>query len=262
MPAENKMPEQDDVKKKAFLRLAVAGGVTLAALGGLWWLDHSGGTPPPPESAPAPIVAASPPQVAAPEIESTLPPEEATENILDETQMEVKQTSTAQDAVAEAPPPPKVSNNPHPGVRPNVQPNSAASTLPQAANQPPVAAAIGNSIANNGVNPAMEPAARTSLAATPAPQAAALPARQSAPQPAPQNGNNFVVQLGVFSNPENARELVEKLKKQGVRAHLEARVQLGPYLNRVEAEKAQMEMRKLGYNAVLTQPYSVVPATK
>ena len=71
-----------------------------------------------------------------------------------------------------------------------------------------------------------------------------------------------MVQLGVFSNPDNARELVEKLKKQGVRAHLEARVQLGPYLNRAEAEKAQMEMRKLGYNALLTLPYSAVPAMK
>jgi len=45
---------------------------------------------------------------------------------------------------------------------------------------------------------------------------------------------------------------VDKLNKQGIRAHLEARVQLGPFLNRQEAEKAQAEMRKLGYNALVT----------
>ena len=45
MPAENGMPENDDVKKKALLRLAVAGVVTTAALGGLWWLDQNNSEP-------------------------------------------------------------------------------------------------------------------------------------------------------------------------------------------------------------------------
>ena len=70
------------------------------------------------------------------------------------------------------------------------------------------------------------------------------------------------MQVGVFSNPDNARELVEKLNKQGVRAHMEARVQIGPFLNRQEAEKAQAAMRKLGYNALVTLPYSALTATK
>jgi DedD protein len=49
--------------------------------------------------------------------------------------------------------------------------------------------------------------------------------------------------------------MVEKLNKQGIRAHLEARVQLGPFLNRQEAEKAQLEMRKMGYKALVTTAY-------
>jgi len=61
-----------------------------------------------------------------------------------------------------------------------------------------------------------------------------------------------VVQLGVFSNPERARELVNKLRKQGIRAHMETRVQLGPFASREEAGKAQAEMRKLGVQALVT----------
>jgi DedD protein len=76
------------------------------------------------------------------------------------------------------------------------------------------------------------------------------------------SSKGFVVQLGVFSNPDNARELVDKLNKQGIRAHMEARVQIGPFLNRQEADKAQSEMRKLGYNALVTQPYLAPPATR
>lgn len=68
--------------------------------------------------------------------------------------------------------------------------------------------------------------------------------------PAAKGG--FVVQLGVFSNPDNARELVEKLRQQGIRAEMETRVHVGPFLNRAEAEKAQAELRKLGLTPVVT----------
>jgi len=205
MPAENGMPENEDVKKKALLRLAVAGVVTAAALGGLWWLDKGGSEPEkvaPEASAPTPIVAAPQPEVPAPEPEAAAPTQEPA-----------------------APPPPRVSNTP------SHTPRTPAPTQQPAPLPPPKA--------------------------TPAP-----PPPAAAPPPAPVAGKGYVVQLGVFSNPDNARELVEKLNKQGVRAHLEARVQIGPFLNRQEAEKAQAEMRKLGYNALVTLPYSALPATK
>lgn len=232
MPAENGMPENEDVRKKALLRLAVAGIVTAAALAGLWWLDQGGSEPKkvaPKTSLPAPIVAAPAPQVPAPEPEvqtsapeGTVPdqatPSEATTALQDQT---IQPPSRS---VESAPPPPKVSN---------------------ALRKPP---------APQQVTPPA-PLAPTSVAPPPVAQAAA-------PQATPGPSKSFVVQLGVFSNPDNARELVEKLKKQGIRAHLEARVQLGPFLNRQEAEKAQMEMRKLGYNALVTLPYPTLPATK
>jgi DedD protein len=236
MPVENGMPENEDVRKKALLRLAVAGIVTTAALGGLWWLDQSGSSAPPTASSPAPIVAAPAPEVAAPQTE---PQPEAQADAGAEP---VDDMPPGVDAGAAAPPPPRVSNN---MVVSGKNPGSTPPSLPtQAAVQPHSA-------------PAVQPAA--SPTTSPAKTAPPPPAK---PVAAPANGNNFVVQLGVFSNPENAREMVEKLRKQGIRAHLEARVQLGPFLNRAEAEKAQAEMRKLGYNALLTLPYSAVPAMK
>jgi len=61
-----------------------------------------------------------------------------------------------------------------------------------------------------------------------------------------------MVQLGVFSSPARAEELVQRLRKQGIRATTETRVHVGPFLNREEAEKAQIEMRRLGLNGVIT----------
>jgi DedD protein len=63
---------------------------------------------------------------------------------------------------------------------------------------------------------------------------------------------SFVVQLGVFSNPARAEELVRQLKEKGIRASTETRVHVGPFLNRQEADKAQTEMRRLGLSGVVT----------
>jgi DedD protein len=219
MPAENGMPENEDVRKKALLRLGVAGLVTAAALGGLWWLDQGGGEskkPAPQASAPAPIIAAPAPE-APPAPETSVP--EATAP---------KQETTAAPggaSVESAPPPPRVDNTP-----------KTARTPPSTHQAAPLS--------------------------VPAPSPQAQPQPAVAPQPAPGLGKGYVVQLGVFTNPDYARDLVDKLNKQGVRAHLETRVQVGPFLNRQEAEKAQAEMRKLGYNALVTLPYPALPAMK
>jgi DedD protein len=253
MAAENGMPEQEDVRKKALLRLAVAGGVTAAALGGLWWLDRSDSPRPVADTAPEPIVAAPPAQVEAPETEA--PPTEPEPVDPTEATAATDAASTESEAATSAPanPPLPVDLPPPPRVNKALLP----AARPAAAGRPEQTTAGAAPIA-----PAARPSgsgASVSAAAKAAPAAPAHPVSQPATPPASAGGTSFVVQLGVFSNPDNARELVEKLRKQGVRAHLEARVQLGPYLNRAEAEKARLEMRKLGYNALLSQPYSVQP---
>jgi DedD protein len=73
-------------------------------------------------------------------------------------------------------------------------------------------------------------------------------ARPGTPPPA---AGDYVVQLGVFTNPGNAQELVERLKKQGIRAYTETRVQVGPFKNKAEAEKAQVELKRIGISGLL-----------
>lgn len=64
-------------------------------------------------------------------------------------------------------------------------------------------------------------------------------------------GRGYVVQLGVFTNPANAQDLVERLRKQGIRAYTETRVHVGPFLNQAEAEKARAELRRQGISGVV-----------
>lgn len=208
MAAEDRSPEQEDVRRKALLRLGVAGVVTAVALAGLWWLDQDGKKPSvaeKPQAIPAPIVPAPPTDVVPPQAETPVPPATA------------EGAPPAPPAEPEVPPPPpKVSNLPSPPAPTPTPPRTPTATPGAAAPAP-------------------------STPPPPPPQAATVPA-----------GKGFVVQLGVFSNPDNARELVERLAKQGIRAQLEARVHLGPFRNRQEAEKAQAEMRRLGYTPLIT----------
>jgi DedD protein len=61
----------------------------------------------------------------------------------------------------------------------------------------------------------------------------------------------FLVQMGVFSNVSNAEELRAKLEKAGIPAQIEARVQVGPFASRAEAEAAQKKMTELGLSGLL-----------
>lgn len=227
MAAENGMPENEDVRKKALLRLGVAGVITAAALAGLWWLDQGADKEksiPSQATSPAPIVPAPTPDTAPPQTEPA--PAETPGAVEAESPSAPPSAEPGPSTPSEPPPPPRVSN----GVK-----------SPSSPSQPGAA-----------------PARNAALPSAPSPQ----PSASQAPAPTQviPAGKGYVVQLGVFSNPDNAREMVEKLNKQGIRAHLEARVQLGPFLNRQEAEKAQAEMRKLGYGALVTTAYPATPA--
>lgn len=56
----------------------------------------------------------------------------------------------------------------------------------------------------------------------------------------------FVLQLGVFNNVANAEELRAKLEQNGIPSQIEARVQLGPFQTRQEAEAMRDKLRALG----------------
>ncbi|MCS6787140.1 MAG: SPOR domain-containing protein [Thiobacillaceae bacterium] len=195
-------PSADGVKRRALTRLAIAGGVTLAALAGLWWLERAQRSDEPPAEAQAPAPIVSVPQPAPPQPAETgaaAPPEEVPA------------------APAEPPPPPKVGITPAPALTP---------AAPDAAPAPPT-----------------RPMAQAPAPARPAPAPAA-----PAPPPA---GRVYVLQLGVFTNPDNAKQLVERLAREGIRAHTETRVQVGPFASRAEAEAARAALERLGLKAVI-----------
>lgn len=64
----------------------------------------------------------------------------------------------------------------------------------------------------------------------------------------------FVVQMGVFANVGNAQQLHEKLVKAGIPAQIEARVQIGPFTSREQADLARSKMREMGLDAGVVVP--------
>ncbi len=218
-PHGNGLTENDDVRHRALLRLAVAGLVTAAALAGLWWLDHGSARNPvatEPIAQPAPIVTA-PMRESAPPLPAP------------------GETAPAEPAAT------TLAAEPDTGTEPAKAPAAAANTARPTEPPPPPR------VSNAQKKPAGAASPARATPATPS-----TPAASPVNQPAVPAGERFVVQLGVFSNPDRARELVDKLKKQGVRAHMETRVELGPFAYREEAEKAQAAMRKLGMAALIS----------
>ncbi len=212
-PADG-LVENDDVRRKALLRLGVAGVVTAAALAGLWWLDQGG-------DAPGKAVTATPPSPIVSAPLQTSPPPPPTDEAATETPDSAPEEAEAEPATGEA-------------VASGATARTETATPPARQEAPPPPPRVNNA-------PRLPPvAAPPSLPAPP-------PAR-----PALSLGEPYLVRAGIFSDPARARELVERLHQQGIRAQMETRVHLGPFANREEAEKAQATLRKLGIKGVLT----------
>jgi DedD protein len=229
MPEEETHLAQDvaaedtgEIRKKAMTRLVVAGVVTAAALGALWLLDRDGApekkkpakTPAPIVAAPAPIVEPAAPAPETPAAESK--PE---------------------------PPPPTAPEAAHAGKPAEAAPAGKKSGAAPAASTPPATTAPTKG-ASGGTPPA-SPAPARAEAAKPATTAPATPS------PRPEGAATYVVQLGVFADPANAKDLVERLAKLGVQARMETRVQVGPFDKREDADKARAAMLKLGVKGVV-----------
>lgn len=99
-----------------------------------------------------------------------------------------------------------------------------------------------------------EPTA-TAPSVPPVPTAPAKPAIRESPAIArPTTGGGFLVQVGVFSNLDNAEELRRKLADAGIPAHIEARVQVGPFATQAEAAGAQRKLKSLGMDPGMLLP--------
>ncbi len=224
--------ELPDIRRKLAWRMGFAGLMIIALLGGLALFDRLSVTsnevvePTPPQfTEPVPVPkkavtqpvtpAASEPESSAAPVDKSAPP-------------------------AEPPPRPEVAAQP---TLPRPTPSAARPAVPSASAKP--------------AEPKTPAAPATSTApATPAAPARAEPAAaplSAAPAPA-RLFNGYAVQAGVFSDPRRAEELHAKLTLEGIPSTIEARVEVGPFKTRQEAEAARAKLKALGIDAVLLPP--------
>lgn len=102
------------------------------------------------------------------------------------------------------------------------------------------------------------PAQKPAATAKPAPAAAAAPTpvpyRTAPPTEAARPDGSSVgyrIQLGLFSNLDNATALVQRLKKSGIAAQSETRVSVGPFTTRAEADEAMTQLKAMGLTPLL-----------
>lgn len=146
-------------------------------------------------------------------------------------------------------PPPRT----EPPQEPATTPPPEGTPANQAPPPPEVVAPAGPSAPRAAAGTPGHASATPKTAPPPAPGGAA--AQSAKPAPSAARGDEapsaYVVRLGVFSDPGNARELVERLARAGVQAKMETRVHVGPFPSRIEAELARAEILRLGIKGVV-----------
>jgi DedD protein len=126
-------------------------------------------------------------------------------------------------------------------ITPPAQESDVPAVKPETAVLPPPPPQVVN---NEKLAP---PAHATSVTPTPPPVTEAAPAEKTALIA----GKAYMIQVGVFTSPANAQALQKQLQRAGIEAHLETRVQLGPFKDKRDADKALARAKKLGIDAVL-----------
>lgn len=221
-----------EIKHKLAMRMLFAGAMIVALLGGLALFDYYSAqpepevTPPPQFTEPVPVakkMVTQPvtPPVAAPEAAApaeTKPVEpEATSAPVDKRAPRV-----------DTPPPPVVAAQPSVPRKP-AAPVHSASPVSTEASAPPTPT-------------------------PPAPSESAVsPTTPAVPTP-PRLFSGYALQAGVFADPRRAEELQARLVEAGIPATIEARVQVGPFKTRAEANAARAKLNALGIESVLLPP--------
>lgn len=138
---------------------------------------------------------------------------------------------------------------PIPG-QPQSQQTPATAPTTEPVVPPPPAAASDNSAAAPAAPVAEAVAAKDEVP----PSTASEPAAAETVQKETKSTESFVVQIGAFSDPANARHLVEKLKAEKIPAYTEpvksaqgekTRVRAGPYPTVAAAEQARARLKQL-----------------
>ncbi|OAJ71652.1 hypothetical protein A7976_09135 [Methylobacillus sp. MM3] len=153
------------------------------------------------------------------------------------------------EATAEAVPPPPIPGKlPDISTVPGAMPATGSALEEESSGADPATPYIASAAKTLG-KPGASVVAVQSPAVNPASAAQPSGARASIPAaPAPKA---FEVQLGVFTDIDNAKQLQAKLAQQGIPSHTETRVQIGPFKSRAEADRAREKLKALGVTAVI-----------
>ena len=226
--------ELSDIKRKLAWRMGFAGLMIVGLLGGLALFDYLSNQPVD-ANANAPQFT-EPVPVAKKAVTQPLTPAEPLPEAKEIKEAAIPEATTAPvDKAA-----PKLDLPPRPEI-------AAHPVLPRASQ--PATRVVGQVNAPAAAAPSARPVE------TRAPTAPSAPARQDtemAPPAAPLRlYSGFALQAGVFADPRRAEELHAKLTLEGIPSTIEARVQVGPFKTREEAEAARAKMKALGIDAVM-----------
>lgn len=97
--------------------------------------------------------------------------------------------------------------------------------------------------------PALPPPARTTGGAA-GPAATPPPAVVEAPSAAARLVSGYIVQSGLFSDLALAEQWQARLAQEGIPSSIEARLQIGPFESRAEADAARRKLKKLGIDTL------------
>jgi len=221
-----------DIKRKLAWRMGFAGLMIVALLGGLALFDHMGeqslteSSAPPQFTEPVPVAK----KVLT---QPVTPAESAPEAKKDDKKVsEPESTSAPVDKSAprlEPPPRPEVTAQP---ILPRA---SQPAARPPAATSQPVPSSPAKPVEAKAATPAVVVSAPT--------------------QPAlPRLFSGYALQAGVFADSRRAEELHARLVLEGIPSTIEARVQVGPFKSKDEAEAAREKLKTLGIEAVMLAP--------
>lgn len=232
-----------EIKHKLAKRMVFAGTMIVALLGGLALFDYYSAQPetevaaPPQFTEPVPVAKKMVTQPVTP-AEPVAPP------VVTPAEPEVTSAPVDKNAPrVDTPPPPEVAARP---------------SLPRTPGAPARAASPSSAAAPS--TPAKVAEASAPVAATPNASARTetiAPAAAAPVSPAPPRlFSGYALQAGVFSDPRRAEELQARLMHEGIPATIEARVQVGPFKTKTEAEAARSKLTALGIETVLLPPKS------
>lgn len=143
--------------------------------------------------------------------------------------------------------------------KPEVQAQPTAPAAPAAAAKPDSRPAVAESSAAALAvpPPVAAPHMPRPPAAAPAAAPTAAPATATPTVVVPRLLSGYVLQAGVFTSAQRAEELYAKLQLNGIPSTMEARVHVGPFKSRAEADAVRDKLKGLGVDAVLIPPKGV-----